>query len=115
MPLLILFHKKARSARLFACKRAHGRLTVATTFLRVCLRQANVAIVRRIYTPNTVPLMPLLLLFRKGRARLTAIAVFLIVSAHTRFLHDFIYEKNIDTFFNRLISGILSEKYDILP
>ena len=69
MPLLLLFRKKARSARLFACKRAHGRLTVATTFLRVCLRQANVAIVRRIYTPNTVPLMPLLLLFRK-KARL---------------------------------------------
>ena len=54
---------------------------------------ANAAIVRRIYTPNTVSLYRLLLLFRKGRARLTAIAAFLIVSAHTRFLHDFIYEK----------------------
>lgn len=37
----LLFRKKARSACLFACKRAPGRLTVATTFLRVCLRRKH--------------------------------------------------------------------------
>ena len=93
MPLLLLFRKKARLARLFACKRAHGRLTVATTFLRVCLRQANAAIVRRIYTPNTVSLYRLLLLFRKKARSAHCHCRLLIVSAHTRFLHDFIYEK----------------------
>ena len=38
MSLLLLFRKKARSARLLACKHALWRLTVATTFLRICPR-----------------------------------------------------------------------------
>ena len=41
------FCKKARSARLFACKRTHWRLTVATAFLRVC-PGVNFSIARRI-------------------------------------------------------------------
>ena len=34
--LLLIFAKKARSARLFACRHALGRLAVAAIFLRVC-------------------------------------------------------------------------------
>ena len=41
MPLLLLFRKKARSARLFVSTRTHGRLTFATAFLRVYLRRKH--------------------------------------------------------------------------
>ena len=85
MPLLLLFRKKSRSARLFVCKRTHLRLTVATNFLRSCLRhrvsyvflsssfnhtlsmldQALYRLLRFFYTKNQSSLIPLLLLLRK--------------------------------------------------